>query len=166
MMQLHQHEGRDGAGGEKELAEEGTIAAFNGASFLNVIIFTTRKHDLCNFIKSRPSSYFSKVHCDRTAENFASSVLQPVCSILLSNTHHVANCFSVLLLFGFKISQHILTDVLLHPPFHFPLLENSLYHKVFKIVVCSVKTCGLWYLGRCCVSGCCTVLGNRWEHGI
>lgn len=36
MMQLHQHEGRDGAGGEKELTEEGTIAAFNGASFLNV----------------------------------------------------------------------------------------------------------------------------------
>lgn len=33
---LHQHEGRDGVGVEKELTEEGTIAAFSGAAFLSV----------------------------------------------------------------------------------------------------------------------------------
>lgn len=43
--------GRDGAGGENELTEEGTIAAFNGAASLYPLVFTTRKTNLCNFMK-------------------------------------------------------------------------------------------------------------------
>lgn len=129
-----------------------------------MLAFITRKHNQCNFMKSQPCSYFSKVHCEHAAENSASSVLQPACRILLSNTHLMAICFSVLFLFVFKrnFTAYSLTDLLLQ----FLLLRNSLYHKVFKIVVCSVKACGLWYLGGCWVSGCYTVLGKRWEHGI
>lgn len=57
-------------------------------------------------MKLQPCNYFSKVHCYHRGENFAS--LEPACRIILSNTHLMANYFSVLFLFLKEISQHTL----------------------------------------------------------
>ena len=44
--------GRDGAGGEKELTEEGTITTFNRAASFKCLFFVVVKSDnLCNFVK-------------------------------------------------------------------------------------------------------------------
>lgn len=89
--------GRDCAGGEKELTEEGTFTTFNGAASFKCLFFLVVKTDnLCNLVKLWPSSHFNKNNCcDLTGEHVASSVLQPACSILSPNTHLMSNCFSI-----------------------------------------------------------------------